>query len=53
MTDVVKIAKEHLDELAAEIGTLEDFIRMAENLVKDNPSETNKASATEDEKAVE
>jgi hypothetical protein len=53
MTDVVKIAKEHLDALAAEIGTLEDFIRMAENLVKDNRLESKMASVTEGEKATE
>ncbi len=53
MTDVVKIANEHRDALAAEIGTLDDFIRMAENLVKDNRLESNMASATEGEKAAE
>jgi DNA-binding XRE family transcriptional regulator len=34
MTDVVEIAKERRATLAAEIGTLDDFIRMAEVLVK-------------------
>jgi hypothetical protein len=53
MTDVVEIAKERITTLAAEIGTLEGFIRMAEKLVKDNRLESNKASDTEDEKAAE
>jgi hypothetical protein len=60
MTDVVEIANERrdalaagIDRLAAEIGTLNDFIRMAEKLVKDNRLESNRASATEDEKAAE
>ncbi len=35
MTDVVEIAKEHQARLATEIGKLNDFIRMAEELVKD------------------
>ena len=34
MTDVVEIAKERRVRLAAEIGKLDDFIRMAEALVK-------------------
>ncbi len=53
MTDVVEIANERRDVLAAEIGRLDEFIRMAENLVKDNQLESNRASATEDEKAAE
>ena len=53
MTDVVEIAKERIATLAAEIGTLKGFIRMAEKLVKDNRLESNKASDTEDEKAAE
>ncbi len=44
MTDVVEIAKERQSRLATEIGKLDDFIRMAEMLVKYNPSESNKAS---------
>ncbi len=52
MTDVVEIAKERQARLAAEIGKLEGFIRMAEELVKDNRLESNKASDTEDEKAA-
>ncbi len=60
MTDVVEIANERrdalaagIDRLAAEIGTLNDFIRMAEKLVKNNRLKSNSASATEDEKAAE
>jgi hypothetical protein len=52
MADVVKIAKERRVRLAAEIGKLDEFIRMAENLVKDSQLESNRASATEDEKAA-
>ena len=43
MTDVVEIAKERrdalaaeIDTLAAELGKLDDFIRMAEKLVKND-----------------
>ena len=53
MTDVVEIAKERRATLAAEIGKLGDFIRMAEALVKDSQSKSSKASDTEDEKAAE
>ena len=60
MTDVVEIAKERReiakerrDALAAEIGRLDDFIRMAEKLVKHSQSKPKKASDTEDEKAAE
>ena len=53
MTDVVEIAKERQARLAAEIGKLDNFIRMAETLVKHSQSKSNKASATEDEKAAE
>ncbi len=60
MTDVVEIANERSDALAAEIdrlaadlGKLDDFIRMAETLLKHSQLETDKASATEDEKAAE
>ena len=44
MTDVVEIAKERQARLAAEIGRLDDFIRMAEALVKYNLSKSNEAS---------
>jgi hypothetical protein len=52
MTDVVEIAKERQAKLAAEIGKMDDFIRMAEELLKHSRSESSKASATEDEKAA-
>ncbi len=59
MTDVVEIANERSDALAAEIdklaaerGKLDDFIRMAETLLKHSQLETDKASATEDEKSA-
>ena len=52
MTDVVEIAKERRATLAAEIGKLDDFIRMAEALLKHSLSKSSKASDTEDEKAA-
>ncbi len=52
MTDVVEIAKERQARLAAEIGKLDDFIRMAEMLVKHSQSISSKASDTENEKAA-
>ncbi len=52
MTDVVEIAKERQARLAAEIGRLDDFIRMAEALVENSQSKSNKASDTEDEMAA-
>ncbi len=52
MTDLVEIAKECQARLAAEFGRLDDFVHMAEMLVKYNPSNSNKASGTEDEKAA-
>ncbi len=52
MTDVVEIAKERHVRLAAEIGKLEEFFRMAEKLRKDSPSKSSKASDTEDEKVA-
>ncbi len=52
MTDVVEIAKERQARLAAEVGKLDDFIRMAEVLLKHSRLESSKASATEDEKAA-
>jgi len=52
MTDVVEIARERQARLAAEIGKMDDFIRMAEELLKHSRSESSKASATEDEKAA-
>ncbi len=53
MTDVVEIAKQRLDALEAEIGKLDDFIRMAEALLKHSLSKSNKASAADDEKPAE
>ena len=60
MTDVVEIANERSDALAAEIdrltaevGKLDDFIRMAEALLKHSLSKSSKASDTEDEKAAD
>ncbi len=60
MTDVVEIANERRDALAAEIDRLapeidrlDDFVRMAERLLKHSQLETDKASATEDEMAAE
>ena len=51
MTDVVEIAKKRRATLAAEIGKLDDFVCMAEKLVKYAPLKSNKASDAEDEKA--
>ena len=60
MTDVVEIANERsnalaaeIDKLAAEVGKLGDFIRMAEALLKHSLSKSSKASDTEDEKAAD
>ena len=60
MTDVVEIANERSDALAAEIdrltaevGKLDDFIRMAEALLKHSLSKSSKTSGTEDEKAAD
>jgi len=39
MTDVVEIAKERRDALAAEIGKLDDFICMAEKLIENGGSD--------------
>ena len=52
MTDVVEIARERQARLAAEIGKLDDFIRMAEALLKHSQSKSSKVSDTEDEKAA-
>ncbi len=52
MTDVVEIAKERCAMLAAEIGKLDDFIRMADALLKHSLSKSSKVSDTEDEKAA-
>ena len=52
MTDVVEIAKERRARLAAEIAKLDEFVRMAEKLVKYNPPKSNRASSAEDENAT-
>ena len=52
MTDVVEIARERQARLTAEIGKLDNFIRMAEALLNHSQSTSSKASATEDEKAA-
>jgi len=53
MTDLVKIAKERLDTLETQIGKLEDFIRMADSLLKHSLSNANEAPATDDERSAE
>jgi hypothetical protein len=53
MTDVVEIARERKVRLAAEIGKLDDFIRMAEALIKHSQSKSNKASNAEAETAMD
>jgi hypothetical protein len=52
MTDVVEMAKERQARLTAEIGRLDNFIRMAEALLKHSRLKSSKAPATEDEKAA-
>jgi hypothetical protein len=53
MTDVVKIAKERLDTLEAQIGELEEFIHMAEALLNSSLSNSDIASATDNDKPAE
>ncbi len=52
MTDIVEIAKERQARLAAEFSRLDEFLRMAEALVKNSQSKSSKASDTEDEMAA-
>ncbi len=52
MTDVVEMAKERQARLTAEIGEWDNFLRMAEALLKHSQSKSSKASDTEDEKAA-
>ena len=56
MTDLVEIAKERQARLAAEFGRLDDFIRMAEAMVKNSQSKSSKVPDkvpdTENEKAA-
>ena len=40
MTDVVEIAKKRRDALAAEIGKLDDFVCMTENMLEDGGNDT-------------
>ncbi len=51
MTDVVEIAKERRIRLATEIAKLDEFLRMAEKLVKYTPLKSNKTSDTDDARA--
>jgi hypothetical protein len=53
MTDVVKIAKECRETLAAEIAKLDDFLLMAEKLMKYNRSGSGKVLEADDEEATE
>lgn len=46
MTDVVKIAVKCRDELTAEIARLDDFIAMAEKLIKFEQTGTHMTSST-------
>ena len=52
MTDIVEIAKERQTRLAAEMDEVNEFIRIAEALLKHSQSKSSKASDTEDEKAA-
>jgi len=52
MTDVVEIAKERRIRLAAEIVKLDEFVLMAERLVKYTPLKSNKGSDADDERAA-
>jgi hypothetical protein len=53
MTDVIKIAKERRVVLAAELGKLDDFIRMAEALVEWSQSKADRAPDSAPETAAE
>ena len=52
MTDVVEIAKERRTRLATEIAKLDEFIRMAEKLMKYTPLKSNTASDAEGVRAA-
>ncbi len=52
MTDVVEIANKRRVRHAVEVAKLDEFIRMAEKLMKYTPSKSSKASDTEDKKAA-
>jgi hypothetical protein len=53
MTDVVKIAKKCHAELSAEIAKLDEFIRMAEKLLKYEQASSNIAPGTDGDMADE
>jgi len=50
MTDVVELAKERRARLAAEIAKLDEFIHMADMLVKYNPAKTGGAAAGDEKR---
>ena len=52
MTDIVEIAKERQTRLAAEMDEVNEFIRIAEALLKHSQSKSSKASDIEDKKAA-
>jgi hypothetical protein len=52
MTDVVEIAKERHAWLATELAEVSYFLRMADALLKQNLSKSNKALGTEDDKVA-
>jgi hypothetical protein len=49
MTDVVELAKERRARLATEIAKLDEFIHMADMLVKYSPGKGKPGAASEDE----
>lgn len=49
MTDVVELAKERRARLATEIAKLDEFIHMAEMLVKYSPGKTKPGAGREDD----
>lgn len=49
MTDVLELARERRRRLAAEIKKLDEFIQMAEMLVKYNPEKTGRLAQRDDE----
>jgi hypothetical protein len=52
MSDAVLNVMKYRGRLKAEIANLDDFVHMAEMLVKYTPMKSSKASGTEDEKAA-
>ena len=52
MSDAVLNVMKYRGRLKAEIAKLDDFVHMAEMLVKYTPMKSSKASGTEDEKAA-